>query len=86
MKKRILIAAITVFALAILLVPIRLQYRDGGTRIYASLTYRVVVLHAAKSTPGHEPEIITGRYIELFSLLRRISMEQSYQNALSYNT
>ena len=86
MKKRVLIAMLAVLALAILLAPVKLRYRDGGTRVYASLTYRVVVLHAVKPAPGHAPELLTGTYAELFPLLRGIPMEQSYQNALSRNT
>ena len=44
MKKRIVVIAAIVLLLAVLFVPIpRGTYRDGGTKDYAALTYRIVV-------------------------------------------
>ena len=44
MKKRIIILAIIVLALLIMFLPIpRGTYRDGGTKDYSALTYRIVV-------------------------------------------
>ncbi len=44
MKKKIIIIAATVLLLLILFLPVRcVTYRDGGTKDYCALTYRVVV-------------------------------------------
>ncbi len=44
MKKRILAIAVIVLILLILFVPIpRGTYKDGGTRDYSALTYRIVI-------------------------------------------
>lgn len=45
MKKRIIISAVIVFALALyLFLPIpKGTYDDGGTRVYAANTYKIVV-------------------------------------------
>lgn len=43
MKKKLIIPLIAVFILAVLLVPVPVGvYKDGGTKVYASLTYKIV--------------------------------------------
>lgn len=45
MKRRIAIAVIIVAALVILLFPIRIAYKDGGSVEYKALTYSVTKYH-----------------------------------------
>lgn len=42
MKKKIIIILLVIFAAAILFLPIRRSFDDGGTVAYSALTYKVV--------------------------------------------
>ena len=53
MKKKIILIAAIVLVLLILFLPIpRGTYRDGGTRDYCALTYRIVVWNRLTDAPG----------------------------------
>lgn len=45
MKRKIAVIATIVLALAIILVPRRLQYEDGGSVEYKALTYSITKYH-----------------------------------------
>lgn len=57
MKRKIAVAVIIVAALAILLVPVRLQYRDGGSVEYKAITYSVTK-YRRHDTRGWRIEIL----------------------------
>jgi len=46
MKKKLAIAMTIVAVLAVLLVPIKTQFREGGTTFYTAILYRVISWHA----------------------------------------
>ena len=46
MKKKIIIALIIVTVLAVLVVPFKTQFKEGGTTMYTALAYRVIVWRA----------------------------------------
>lgn len=55
MKRRIAVIVIIVVALAILLVPCRLQYKDGGSVEYKAVTYSITKYHRGP---------ISGKYLD----------------------
>lgn len=61
MKKKI-IAAVCVLIAVILLVPVRLQYKDGGTVEYKAVLYSIYDVHRAI---GSEDEYLDGIIIEI---------------------
>ena len=69
MKKKTIII-IVVIALLVLLVPIPTAYRDGGTRDYKALLYRVVVWNRfySKSTEEDNLDIYHKTSFYLFPL------------------
>lgn len=62
MKKKIVIIGITVVVFVILVFPIKVQYKEGGTIMYNSLTYKIIVWNALMG----ENEIKTGTEVHLF--------------------
>ena len=46
MKRKIIVAVICFFVLALLLFPVKQYLKDGGTVVYRSLTYSVHKVHA----------------------------------------
>ena len=66
MKKRLLTAAIVLVA-AILLFPMPLHYKDGGTVEYKSILYSVQDVHRLNPDPQGE-EFIEGTIIEIFGI------------------
>jgi len=72
MRKRTAIIIVVIVVMAILLVPVKSQLRDGGTVAYTALTYRVTVLNNLVPEAEGEPvERITGTEIELFPFFAR---------------
>lgn len=70
MKRKIAVAVIIVIALAILLVPCRIQYKDGGSVEYKAITYSVTKyrrLAPIESGRGFDE----GWKIELFGITLR---------------
>ncbi len=57
-KKIIILLAV----LVVLLFPIPSVYKDGGTRTYTSLTYKIIVWHKMKEPNGYK----TGTEIYFF--------------------
>lgn len=57
MKRKIAVAVIIVIALAILLVPCRIQYKDGGSVEYKAVTYSVTK-YRRRETRGWKIEIL----------------------------
>jgi len=62
MKKKIALAAILLIVLAVLVVPIRTQFRDGGTTFYTALLFRVISWNALID----ENETKTGTEVHFF--------------------
>lgn len=56
MKRKIAVAVIIVIALAILLVPCRIQYKDGGSVEYKAITYSVTK-YRRRETRGWKIEL-----------------------------
>lgn len=69
MKRRIAIAVIIVAALVILLFPIRIAYKDGGSVEYKALTYSVTKYH--RMPPIGSDDYLEGWKIELFGITLR---------------
>lgn len=64
-KKKITRAVIVIIALIILLFPIKLGYKDGGTVEYKAIVYSVTDYHSIHSAEG---EYRVGYTIEIFGL------------------
>ena len=64
MKKRIVIAAILVFAVALFLfLPIpKGTYDDGGTRVYAATLYKIVVWNKLIAEVGEDEQATVTTY------------------------
>ena len=64
MKKRIVIAAILVFAIALFLfLPIpKGTYDDGGTRVYAATLYKIVVWNKLIAEVGEDGQATVTTY------------------------
>ncbi len=69
MKRKIAIAVTIVAALAILLFPIRIAYKDGGSVEYKALTYSVTKYH--RLPPLGSEDYLDGLKIELFGITLR---------------
>ena len=67
MKLKHTAIVISVISLLILLFPIRLQYRDGGTVEYKAILYSVIKKHSAADENGN-PGFHIGTVVELFGL------------------
>ena len=68
-KKKIVIISIVVllaiiFVLAVLFVPEHKDYRDGGTREYSAVMYKVVKWHHLYSYVDENGEVRYGTYIK----------------------
>lgn len=68
MKRKIVIAVI-VIALAILLFPIRIAYKDGGSVEYKAIIYSVTKYH--RISPYGRVAFLEGWKIELFGFTLR---------------
>ncbi len=68
MKKKMAIALIALLVLAILLIPIRLPLKDGGSVVYKSLAYEVTVLHQLTPEPNGERPYIDGLEIKILGI------------------
>ena len=55
--KKIIIAVILLIIFIVLIFPKKLQYTDGGTIAYKSLTYRITNYHALDGMRGKTVEI-----------------------------
>lgn len=67
MKRRIAVIVIIVVALTILLVPVRHQYRDGGSVEYKAVTYSITKYHRGPISGKY----LDGRRIEIFGITLR---------------
>lgn len=54
MKKKIFKIAAVIIALLILLFPITVRYKDGGTIGYQALLYQVYDVHSLRMTGGYD--------------------------------
>ena len=66
-KKKAVIIAI-VLALVVLLFPIRMNLKDGGSVAYKSLVYEVTKIHQLSSDVDGEKPYIDGFEIKIFGL------------------
>ena len=55
-KKRIIIGVVIVLAAVILLTPFKLHLRDGGSKVYKALTYKVYKYHRINSVEPYTTE------------------------------
>jgi len=66
MKKKVASAVIVLFALAILLFPVRMQFRDGGTTFYTAILYRVIswnaLINEGEKKTGTEVHLIPNNF------------------------
>lgn len=69
MKRKIAIAVIIAVVLAILLFPIRIVYKDGGSIKYKALIYSVTKYH--RLPPLGAEDYLEGWKIELFGITLR---------------
>ncbi len=69
MKRKIAIAVIIAVALAILLFPIRLAYKDGGSVEYKAIVYSVTRYH--RLPPPEIEDYLEGWKIEIFGVTLR---------------
>ena len=67
MKRRIAVIVIIVVALAILLIPCRIQYKDGGSVEYKAVTYSITKYHRGPISGKY----LDGRRIEIFGITLR---------------
>lgn len=65
MKKKTLIIIIVSVVLLIMLIPVKLQYKDGGTVEYKSLSYSITDYHALTDREG---VFLRGKEIKLFGI------------------
>ena len=64
-KKKLIRNLIIISVLIVLLFPIPLHYKDGGTVEYKALAYSVTDYHAIHSAEG---EYLVGKSIEIFGI------------------
>ncbi len=64
-KKKAIRNIIIIIALIVLLFPIKLRYKDGGTVEYKALVYSVKDYHAIHSVEG---EYLEGITVEIFGI------------------
>lgn len=64
-KKKRRIRNIIIIALIVILFPIKLRYKDGGTVEYKALVYSITDYHAIHSAEG---EYLVGISVELFGI------------------
>lgn len=74
-NRKIIVAVIIAVVLAILLIPCRLQYKDGGSIEYKAVTYSITKYHRL-SPLGSEADLagiqfLEGWKIELFGITLR---------------
>jgi len=66
MKKKLVVAMIILAVLAALLVPIKTQFRDGGTTFYTAILYRVIswnaLINADEKKTGTEVHFIPNNF------------------------
>lgn len=67
MNRKIIVAVIIAVVLAILLVPCRLQYKDGGSIEYKAVTYSITKYHRGPISGKY----LDGRRIEIFGITLR---------------
>ncbi|MBC8569674.1 hypothetical protein [Zongyangia hominis] len=61
-KKRIVTAVIVFLSLLVLLTPLTATYKDGGTRTYTALLYKVIVWRPLEEGEDHK----TGTEVYIF--------------------
>lgn len=67
MKK--VLVTIFVIVLALLLIPIRGQMKDGGTVVYNAALYDVYILHRINpNTEPNQPDFITGTVVYILGV------------------
>lgn len=64
-KKKLVIGLCALLALA-LLIPIPMTLKDGGTKVYQALLYRVELVH--RLGPEGGPEFLTGTVVRILGL------------------
>ena len=64
MKKTLVIFLVAVL-LAVLLIPVPSIYKDGGTRTYTSLTYKVIVWNTLEGKRGTEVHLFPNNFYSL---------------------
>lgn len=64
MKKTLVIFLVAVL-LAVLLIPVPSIYKDGGTRTYTSLTYKVIVWNTLEGKRGTEAHLFPNNFYSL---------------------
>lgn len=57
MKKKIVTLIIAILVLAILLIPIPMRLKDGGTVVWSAIAYRVIVWNTLDGKTGTEVHI-----------------------------
>ncbi len=63
--KKKLIIVFAVMAVALLLIPVRKVYEDGGTQTYTSLTYKVIVWKQIDGKSGTELYLFPNNFHQL---------------------
>ena len=63
--KKKLIIVFAVIAVALLLIPVRKVYEDGGTQTYTSLTYKVIVWKQIDGKSGTEFYLFPNNFHQL---------------------
>lgn len=75
MKKK-KIVRICALLLAVLLIPVPLSVKDGGTIIYHAIAYSVEVVHRLNPDMDSEQEFLEGTIIKIFGIEVFNSFEQ----------
>lgn len=68
MKKKHFIIIAVVVALVILLAPVRINIKDGGSIMYKSLVYEVTQIHQLAMEADSENPYIDGWEVKLFGI------------------
>jgi len=87
MKKKIASAAAILIVLAVLLFPIKTQFREGGTTFYTAILYRVISWHAIISADemktGTEVHFIPNNFHDYAYYFDRLPLEPAPTSAFS---
>ncbi len=67
-KKKIVTVIIIVVALIVLLTPIRINLKDGGSIRYKALTYEVKKIHQLSDDVDGEKPYIEGYEVKIFGI------------------
>lgn len=85
MNRKIAVVVIIVVALVILLFPIRLQKRDGGSVEYKAITYSITKYHKITSLETDEHFYFDGWRIELFGITLRDDIDDYWKLIMGDN-